>query len=411
MKEKILRNISCIWLPAIMAMCLQANATESYFGLAIFNPEDIYDETFIAFDHNAMDSVDQFDAPKLTGLSDIYVYTKIGPGDYSVQVLSQLTEDKIITVGIDADMSGMHMLRLMHVEDLDASVAIILEDTHTGTFVNMRKNNDYWFNLSPGTGMERFRLHVNPAIGITTVDGTCDGTESRLEIRQEGSFAWNYEIKDGNDSIIDAGTSWNGTRTLTELPTGTYKIALEDQYGYAVEKIASVVDKEAVTAQFQISDSVTMTNQPVHFFDYSAGASDYIWDFGDGNTISGEPYPTYGFEHPGTYEITFTASNDECSDVTSKTIEVVGQATGLNDARDNAPVIYFYGRNVFIDVPASPDISHVNVYNAAGQRIFSGKLNSAGKQSIELSERCNFCIAEIQQGNKKFIEGGVAITH
>lgn len=403
MKEKTLRKIFFGLLPALIILSLKTGATEAYFGLAIFNPEDIYDETFLAFDNNAADSVDQFDAPKLTGLSGISVYTKIGAGDFSVQVMPQLTEDKTITIGIDADMPGTHLLRLMYLEDLDESVAIILEDTYTGVFVNMRKQQDYWFNLAAGTGMERFRLHVNPAIIINTVDGTCDGVESRLEMRQDGSYSWNYEVKDGNDSIIDAGTSWNGTRSLTELPTGTYKITFEDQYGYSVEKTALVTDKEAVVAQFQISDSITAVNRTVYFFDYSIGATDYVWDFGDGNILSGTPYPANTFAHPGSYEVKFTVANeDDCTDFSSKIIEVVGYATGIHDADGNVSRIYSYEENIFIDFPQSSGIARVAIYNALGQRIYHATLNASGRQSIAMPESCGFCLVELVHDGKYF---------
>lgn len=397
-----MQSITRILLAIVLSICcFVASAEVPGIWLAIFNSNDIYDQTIIAFDSAAADGYDQFDAHKRRDSSEVYLYTILDTSLCSLQALPFLSNDKTITIGIDASVAGMHLIRLVKTQELDESVAIVLEDAYSSTRVNLRRTPDYWFNTLAGTGMQRFRLHLNAPVQVTTVDGRCDGTESQLQIIQPGTYLWNYEIKDASNTLVDSGSDFNGTKTLTELPTGTYTISLTDQFGYSFEKQASLTDKEAVVARFQVSDSVVSANSPVYFFDYSIGASDYIWDFGDGNIRSGTPFPQNIFVQPGVYRVTFTASNDECADVSEKIIEVLDHATGMADHDSPVMRMYSFGNEMFIEFPASRSgMAQIEVYNAIGQVIIKDAISASGKQKILLPEDHGFCLVKVVHREK-----------
>lgn len=72
---------------------------------------------------------------------------------------------------------------------------------------------------------------------------------------------------------------------------------------------------EEVVADFGFTANVT----EVDFINASENATDYSWDFGDGNT-STEENPSHTYESPGEYQVTLTASNSEFSDSKTETV-------------------------------------------------------------------------------------------
>ncbi len=55
-------------------------------------------------------------------------------------------------------------------------------------------------------------------------------------------------------------------------------------------------------------------NQAVTFTNCSVGGSYYYWDFGDGETSTGES-PTHTYSNSGSYTVTLTIQNSELKDV------------------------------------------------------------------------------------------------
>lgn len=395
----LFRNPARTILTVIILSFAHASAQTQILRLTLTNPNDLFDETVIAFAASATDSVDpQYDTPKARDSSEILLYSKIDTGAYSRQVLSLLKDDRAVSLGIDAAISGMHRLRLASVENLDETVCIILEDTGSGISVNLRKNQDYWLNLSAGSGIERLRLHFNPPLKIFTTDGSCNNAPSVLQIVQLGSYTWNYEIKDADNAVIDAGIAWNGINILTGIPTGSYIISLTDPYGYWVEKSVSVIAKEMVVARFQVSDSIVPVNKPVLFYDYSIGAMQYRWDFGDGEVLTGNPFPSKVFTEPGTYNVRFTAANDDCNDVATKMIQVADNTTGSNIIDTESLKVYSAGTTVHIDFKRPGAVAHVEVFNSLGQCTFREELPATGRQQISLPCSSGFCLVRVSSG-------------
>lgn len=64
-------------------------------------------------------------------------------------------------------------------------------------------------------------------------------------------------------------------------------------------------------------------NQPVQFVNQSTDAKSFLWNFGDGETATGEN-PTHSYEVGGTYTVSLTAlsSNGKKKDVVTRSIEV-----------------------------------------------------------------------------------------
>jgi len=106
----------------------------------------------------------------------------------------------------------------------------------------------------------------------------------------------NYSVK--LTVITDKGCSDNTSNTISIFPVPTADFSIDPEYGIPPINIA--------------------------FTNYSIGANDYTWDFGDGTIISGISDPTYVYSDTGLYEACLIAINPYfCYDTLCKTVYMI----------------------------------------------------------------------------------------
>lgn len=370
--------------------------TDQQVWIGLTDPNDIYNETLITFLPSATDTVDTYhDTYRMLMNPGFDIYSKIGNADFKAQALPTLTNDKTVTLGIDATVSGPYILRLDRLENMDESVVIVLEDTLTGALQNLRAEPLYLFHLDSAVNIQRLKIHFYPPFGFTSTNITCAGNPGALHLSQPGSYAWNYEVKDADNAVIDSGAAFNGIKTLDNLQEGIYTISLEDSYGYALTKQVELDGKEPVVAQFEVSEDELQVGETLHFYDYSVGASNLSWNFGDGTIVQADAFPTHHFALPGTYEVMLTASNADCAQTFSKVIEVADVANGLGSISSEAAGCLIEGNNLIVRVPQTHDAAQLSVYNLMGQTVFTAGSVSAGTHSFYLPAQCDLCIVRL----------------
>jgi len=79
---------------------------------------------------------------------------------------------------------------------------------------------------------------------------------------------------------------------------------------------------DSPVASFTIDKSIVEVGETVSFSNLSENATEYIWDFGDGNA-SAELSPTHIYEQAGTYTIKLSSFGNKSNDLTTGLIEVV----------------------------------------------------------------------------------------
>jgi gliding motility-associated-like protein len=141
-------------------------------------------------------------------------------------------------------------------------------------------------------------------------------------------------------------------------------------YVYIKAPIAKFVDSSACDARFERK-----------FIDKSIGATDWYWDFGDGN-FSSERNPVHKFSSPGKYTVKLTVKNDTCEHTTASEIIIMVEKAEFNSTDTitckGAPInfsateiqpaniashLWDFGDGVIQYGPA--DLSHV--YSSAGK--------------------------------------------
>jgi PKD repeat protein len=128
--------------------------------------------------------------------------------------------------------------------------------------------------------------------------------------------------------IIESSFTYEG------MPAGNYTLTF-DFFDGTTEEVDFTIENSDPVSITEITASSEIVVLPEGLVDFSIvddGATDYLWDFGDGNT-STEQTPSHTYTEAGTYTVTCTASNDNCSETSTLTIEV-GTTVSINGIND-----------------------------------------------------------------------------
>ena len=142
-------------------------------------------------------------------------------------------------------------------------------------------------------------------------------TFTDLSTNNPGNWLWSF---DGGDIT----TSNEQNPTVTFANPGSYTVILQ-----AGNDIGS--NSKVRTAYVQVFDepvadfTSSAFSETVTFVNSSMGATEYLWDFGDGNT-SVEENPSYTYAMNGTYTVTLTATNPCGSSTVSTDVVIDGLA-------------------------------------------------------------------------------------
>lgn len=138
-------------------------------------------------------------------------------------------------------------------------------------------------------------------------------------------------------------------------------------------------DVYGVEADFSMAPSVVaMENPEVQFTDLSTGATEWFWDFGDGNS-STEKSPGHKYEAPGIYDITLIVSwaeNGECTDTITQQLEIFSSTYTSefnfyipNSFTPNADGVNDY----FHPIGSGIKDQLIQVYDRWGAQVYEGK--------------------------------------
>ncbi len=392
-------------LPLLFDNTMRTTENNSFFRLApkdrlwinITNPDSDYNETLIAFLPDADDGLDLlYDAKKLIGNAGIALYSKLNGGDYAIQSFSKLTMDKIVPLGFKTNIAGTHTISLKTIEGLDETAVVILKDIQTGTFTNLRLDSSYAFSSAAGTFDGRFLLHFYPPLEFETTIQDCDGTPGELTISQYGGYSWDYVIKDLNGVVVNSGNNISGTLNIA-LAGGDYTLELIDDYNYTVLKQVNIAEMKQAQSNYS-HDRVNreiFTGTEIYFTDLSSGSDFNEWDFGDGYVESNTSNPHHAYSQAGTYQISLSSWNTDCSDefVSSLVVKenktapfTPGTTTGAGSNTDEVGINIIGNENrVLVEFLFSHSESSVlNVYDVAGKKLFETRIASGGTHQISV---------------------------
>lgn len=135
-----------------------------------------------------------------------------------------------------------------------------------------------------------------------------------------------------------------------------------------------------LTADFITStDTVVLSGLGnVELANLSQNATQYIWDFGDGSPQVPTVNPIHAYTEPGTYTISLTAINYNCTTNVSQSIVVVEFGVGIEEVLSDADLNIYPNPNtgqftVELELEEASDLQ-VELNNVLGQRVYRQEL-------------------------------------
>jgi hypothetical protein len=359
--------------------------------LSVTTANNHYNETLLALRGDATEGIDnQYDAKKVRGNAHIAFYSKVEGADLAIQAIPSLSTDKVVPLGLEADADGPQTLRLKHIENIDASVQVVLEDTKLGVFQNLRNNPVYNYTYASSTDVNRFRLHLKPAVYLSAISESCVQNDGSILIHSPSATEWNYQVVNEGGQQVATGASFTGTTQVSGLQGGHYIVQLSNIFGSLVQQEVDVPSGSQVAASVSANHTeVNVSEIAIQFTGTASGAVDYTWDFGDGTIVTGILNPSHMYTEPGVYNVTFIASNANCMDLKTVQVRVNGQAAGVDRTEKQALRIYpnpaVNIAMVNLNLPSAEERLNVNVLDATGRVVMSRSYEGLAKQcSLEL---------------------------
>ena len=242
-----------------------------------------------------------------------------------------------------------------------------------GTYNVNLTTDDINFCNAPISISHTVRLADTVRAGFETPDKGCVPYLASFSNTSLGGIDFLWDFGDGS-------TSTNVNPTHLYAATGTYSVTLTATDSSTCNRsdnyIFSIVVYDIPAAGFNFSPNPTKPNMAVEFNNFSTGASNYLWDFGDGQTSTLEN-PTHLYNATGTYKTCLVAFNAAgCTDTFCLDISVI--VLPFLDV-PNAFTPDKFGTNGVVKV-LGYGIAKMDwkIYNRWGQNIFSSTSQSTG---------------------------------
>ena len=191
--------------------------------------------------------------------------------------------------------------------------------------------------------------------------------------QSQNATGWLWNFGDGNNS-----TQTNPSH-LYQTP-GTFTVTLISSNPNTCNKVDSMSRTITIfpqpNADFSWTPDPPEPNTPNIFKNLSTGATDYFWDFGDGNT-SKDKNPIHIYEKDGTYTVCLTATNEygckdtACKSVRGMVIPLVDVPTGFSPNGDGInDYVYVKGYGI--------EKLMFRIFNRWGEKVFETTDKSIG---------------------------------
>jgi hypothetical protein len=264
-----------------------------------------------------------------------------------------------------------------------------LEDLHTGNTVDLRTDTSYTYATSDTTTLPRFIIHIvkdfNTQVGDLTCFGTSDGT---VTIDGTGITGSMFELLDGGGNVVFSGSSVNDSIEITNLPFGNYDVTTNHVGGCSIGNFAISVNEPAqVMANFDlVEDTLYLIDGGLLEVINLSIATNYSWDFGDGNTSIDEN-PTHIYTAPGVYQVMLLADNDnvgQCTEVTSRNVVVMNEPLSILEMQweENTNAFVNNGRVVVDFDLKNNGYAEISLVDVNGKRIVSNHYSVSSNRII-----------------------------
>jgi len=369
------------------AFFFDANSVQKMW-VKVSNNEGLQNETLIAFLDEATDNPDhQFDAHKLPGNEFISIYSTNETENFAIQAWKNITNERVIGLGVDATVTGMHAIGIPRIENIDATTLVYLEDTETGAYHNLR-NGDYQFQVNEAvSGTGRFFLHFIKAVEVGATAETCNSNDGSIQLTSAPNI-WSYSLVNANNETISEGAIETET-SINNLDAGNYTLRFHAYDGYTTVQNVEVVAGAPVQVEV-LAITNTTVGEVASFTANSVNATEITWNFGDGSAELTGNVVSHTYDMPGVYTVTASATNGACAAVNQQTIAITANTTSINQVISETVNIYPNPANNFFTITLNKEVKAVvEITDLAGKLIRTENINGQMPNVISTSELSN----------------------
>lgn len=257
----------------------------------------------------------------------------IGAGIYMVSVTSPtgcIGKDTIVITIKDPELELGNNITICSNEDLPVlsagnpgcSYSWTRDGSPAGTSQNLQTTGSGVYSVtvtSPAgcSTQDNITLNIVPALNAAftvPATGTVGATISFSDNSSPSPTSWNWNFGDGSPN------DFNQNPAHVYAEAGEYPVFLIVNNGTCSDTITTVINIQnncaslGLTATFTASDDTIYLNGlgMVTFTNTSSNSNAWLWDFGDGQT-STEENPTHVYANEGTFIVTLTTYNYNCS--------------------------------------------------------------------------------------------------
>jgi PKD repeat protein len=249
-----------------------------------------------------------------------------------------------------------------------------------GTRIENRAAIYFDFNDPIITNTVLNTVFAYPSIDLVADTTLCDGQIIPAQISSPGLPPYNFSWSDGNNDLNNA----SGLTQTAVNGSGTYQLTVTDALGVTANASVVVTANPLADAAF----SFTPVGLNVAFSNTSSVNTTWFWDFGDGNTATGNLAQVHTYAALDKYTVTLIVTNDCGSDTLKQEV----------DLRNVAIDVVLFAQSIQLMPHPLRDVSYLrfdNVENAAYRlRI----LDAQGRVIQEMPETRGG-VFEISRGN------------
>ena len=205
----------------------------------------------------------------------------------------------------------------------------------------------------------------------------CQGVVDFTDMSTNLPSAWVWDFDDGTSSSLQ-----NPIHTFTNA--GLYNVTLTTSNDFGSNAISYNVIVNALNPLIQISNNQIGANEPIFFSETtSLGVIYWGWDFGDGNTATGQSVQ-HTYNQEGQYVVTLTIINGGgCERTATSVLNLM--TTGIEELE---PHIYVYPNpstgNFIIENTSGTPYQGIEIFSSIGQRVYDESMANAHQEKHHL---------------------------